>query len=293
MTNNLQKFIILSLGIHAVLIIALSIKWYTNITQSTKSIEVVLTKEQSPANEISLDFLAQKENEGGGESDKKNIPKSESAIFPDELYKKITPAIDNELLNNKSTVDVSKNDNHINTTLKSQQKTVSNKNVSSDKQNLVQETTNFAFNIENQPEVASLMHDIEERAALFAKRSKKRFISASTQEYRDAEYLDAWRKKIEYYGNKYYPVQAKARNLSGSVIVLVAINANGQLQNVRIEKSSGIKILDEAAIQAVHLAAPFNRFTNEMRKDTDVLEIVRTWRFNEEGISNNLAVAVN
>ena len=66
--------------------------------------------------------------------------------------------------------------------------------MSSDKQNLVQETTNF-FNIENQPEVASLMHDIEERAALFAKRSK-RFISASTQEYRDAEYLDAWRKKL-------------------------------------------------------------------------------------------------
>jgi len=126
------------------------------------------------------------------------------------------------------------------------------------------------------------MSRIKQRAELYAKRPKRRFISASTQEYRDAEYLIKWREKLEYYGNKYYPDQAKSRDLSGEVLLLVAIKADGTLARVEVSKSSGIKILDEAAIQTVHIAAPFAKFTKEMRKDTDILEIVRTWRFNKD-----------
>ncbi len=129
------------------------------------------------------------------------------------------------------------------------------------------------------------------RRKLYAKRPKVKYVSASTKKFRDAEYLDNWRRRIEYYGNKYYPEQARLRNLSGKVIVLVAVNATGEIKRINIEKSSGHPILDEAAIQTLNLAAPFAEFTPEMQKDTDVLEIIRTWSFNEDGNVDNLAVS--
>lgn len=83
------------------------------------------------------------------------------------------------------------------------------------------------------------------------------------------------------------------RNLSGKVLLLVSIKANGEIKQVKIEKSSGIKVLDDAAVQTIHLAAPFEAFTKEMRKDTDVLEIIRTWSFNEEDNDQALTVSNN
>jgi len=63
------------------------------------------------------------------------------------------------------------------------------------------------------------------------------------------------------------------------LVLDVAVNANGTLHDVIIRRSSGYKILDDAAIHIVKLAAPFAPFPEEMRKDTDVLHIIRGWQF--------------
>ena len=55
----------------------------------------------------------------------------------------------------------------------------------------------------------------------------------------------------------------------------------GELQEVSILQSSGHSILDQAAIEIVRLAAPYQPFPEEMRAETDILEIIRTWRFHE------------
>ena len=47
----------------------------------------------------------------------------------------------------------------------------------------------------------------------------------------------------------------------------------------RINKSSGYKVLDQAAIRIVRLAAPFERFPESIKADTDILHITRTWTF--------------
>jgi len=68
----------------------------------------------------------------------------------------------------------------------------------------------------------------------------------------------------------------------GNLTLKVAINQNGTINQVSIMKSSGKKLLDDAAIRIVRLAAPFSPLTEEMKKDTEILEIIRVWRFQED-----------
>ena len=92
-------------------------------------------------------------------------------------------------------------------------------------------------------------------------------------------YFKAWRRKVERVGNLNYPNAARARSLYGSLRLLVAITPDGGLADVRLLESSGHSVLDDAAVRIVRLAAPFAPFPPEMRRNTDVLEIVRTWQF--------------
>ncbi len=128
-------------------------------------------------------------------------------------------------------------------------------------------------------EIASLSARIEEEAVAYANRPRRKAISASTQEYKYASYLDAWRRKVEAIGNLNYPEEAKRRQLYGSLILRVALRADGSLEEVRVLRSSGSDILDQAAVRIVHLAAPYAPFPPDIRKETDFLDITRTWQF--------------
>ena len=59
----------------------------------------------------------------------------------------------------------------------------------------------------------------------------------------------------------------------------VFLDRDGTINELRILESSGKKVLDDAALRIVRLSAPFAPFTEEMRKQTDILEIIRTWQF--------------
>lgn len=128
-------------------------------------------------------------------------------------------------------------------------------------------------------EIASMSAEIDAAAEAFSNRPRHRYISANTREYRDAAYLDAWRKKVEQIGNLNYPEEARRRNLSGSLILHVALRPDGTPITIDIRRSSGSKVLDDAARRIVELAAPFAPFPDDMREDTDVLHIIRTWQF--------------
>lgn len=95
----------------------------------------------------------------------------------------------------------------------------------------------------------------------------------------DAIYLDNWRRRIESVGNMNYPEEARRNNINGSLRLLVAISPDGSVVDIEILQSSGHSVLDNAAIRIVQMAAPFQPFTNEMRRTTDRLEIIRTWKF--------------
>ncbi|KAA3629431.1 MAG: energy transducer TonB [Proteobacteria bacterium] len=131
-------------------------------------------------------------------------------------------------------------------------------------------------------QMASLSSEINREWQNNAERPRQKFISASTREYKYAAYEEAWRLKIERIGNLNYPSEAIRRKLSGALMLDVAIKPDGSVHNIRIASSSGHKALDDAAIRIVHLAAPFAPFPPKIRAETDIVRIIRTWKFDND-----------
>ncbi len=143
-------------------------------------------------------------------------------------------------------------------------------------------TLNRADLIAASIEIDRLEAQIAKQQDEYQKRPKRRFIGARTKEASDAMYLEAWRQKVERIGNLNYPAVAKDQKIYGQLRMTVSIKADGSIESIVIDKSSGSKILDEAAKNIVNLAAPYAKFSEEMKKNTDILGITRTWTFTQE-----------
>lgn len=121
---------------------------------------------------------------------------------------------------------------------------------------------------------AEISRDVDE----YNKRPRKKFIGTRADEYRFAQYVEDWRLKVERIGNLNYPEAAKGR-LYGSLLLTVGIRSDGSIDKVEINRSSGHKILDDAARRIVAMAGPYAAFPPDIRRDTDLLEITRSWSF--------------
>lgn len=128
--------------------------------------------------------------------------------------------------------------------------------------------------------MARLEGEINKSVDEYNKRPRKKFIGARTEEYRFAQYIEDWRQKVERVGTLNYPEAARGK-LYGSLVLSVSINHDGSLNRVDINRSSGYKVLDEAAKRIVQMASPYSPFPPDIRRDTDILEITRTWYFTQ------------
>ena len=113
----------------------------------------------------------------------------------------------------------------------------------------------------------------------YQKRPKRRFVGARAEEYRFARYVEDWRLKIERIGNLNYPEAARQLKLYGNLLITVSIKSDGSLEAVEINRSSGQRVLDAAAVKIVEMSAPFSAFPPDIKRDTDILHITRTWTF--------------
>jgi protein TonB len=128
-------------------------------------------------------------------------------------------------------------------------------------------------------EMASLNAEIAQRLEARAKRPRRKFISATTHEHKYAAYMEAWRVKVERIGNLNYPEVARRHNLTGSLILDVALKPDGSITDIAVRRASGYKVLDEAAIRIVNLSSPFAPFPRDIEAEVDILHITRTWQF--------------
>lgn len=128
-------------------------------------------------------------------------------------------------------------------------------------------------------QLARLQARIEKDWESYQQRPRRKFVGARATEYRFARYVEDWRMKIERIGNLNYPDEARRNKIFGSLVVSVSIKSDGEVEKVEINRSSGHKVLDEAALRIVKLAAPFAPFPEDIRRDTDILVISRTWIF--------------
>jgi len=128
-------------------------------------------------------------------------------------------------------------------------------------------------------EIARLEAQIAREWENYQQRPRRRFIGARAQEFRFARYIEDWRAKVERVGELNYPQAARNQRIYGSMVVTVSIKSDGSLERVEINRPSGHRILDAAALRIVQLAAPFAPFPADIAQDTDILSITRTWIF--------------
>jgi periplasmic protein TonB len=125
-----------------------------------------------------------------------------------------------------------------------------------------------------------LQAQIDRQIDEYQKRPRKKFIGARAAEYRFAQYEEDWRMKVERIGSVNYPAEARGK-LYGNLRLTVTIRADGSVETIELDRSSGLKVLDAAAFRIVKMATPFAEFPADIRRDTDLLVITRTWFFGQ------------
>ncbi|MEK7207099.1 MAG: energy transducer TonB [Pseudomonadota bacterium] len=242
------------------------------------TLEITLVQTQSDQRPKDAEFLAQANQDGGGDSDASEIAKNPLPVREisrtNRDYPTFQSAPQREVKSRREIKEL--------LTQESSRKT---KVLESrpDKKELQRQPPALGLmaRSEMQEERARLNAEISREWQEYQKRPRRMFLNARTQEYKYAAYMDAWRAKIERVGNLNYPEEAKRRRLTGNLVLDVALNGDGSINNISVRRSSGQKTLDDAAMRIVELAAPFAPFPPEIRADIDVLHITRTWKFNE------------
>jgi periplasmic protein TonB len=125
-----------------------------------------------------------------------------------------------------------------------------------------------------------LQAQIDKQIDDYQKRPRKKFIGANAAEYRFAQYEEDWRAKVERVGTVNYPAEARGK-LYGNLRLTVTLRADGSVESIDLDRSSGLKVLDAAAFKIVRMAGPFAAFPAAIRRDTDLLVITRTWFFGQ------------
>lgn len=125
-----------------------------------------------------------------------------------------------------------------------------------------------------------LQAQIARQVEAYQKRPRKKFLGASAAEYRFAQYEEDWRAKVERWGTVNYPAEARGR-LYGNLRLTVTLRPDGTVAAIDLDRSSGLKVLDAAAFKIVRMASPFAPFPSDIRRDTDLLIITRTWYFGQ------------
>lgn len=267
----LAKSVIFSLCLHAFVLfgIGFTLPDPTKNKNFLQPLEVVLVNSKSKSRPVKADALAQSSLDGGGNTaDNKRASTPLPNLSNDKQF---TPEQARQHLQ-KLEQQVKK--------LMTQAKSMhSVPQAHTEKQKQDGSDMNGRDLVQRAMEIARLEAQISRDFNAYQKLPQRKFIGARTQEYRYAQYIEDWRVKVERIGNLNYPAQARQQKIFGKLQLTVSIRANGSLEGVEVTKSSGQRILDAAAVRIVKLAAPYAPFPDDIRKETDVLSIVRTWSF--------------
>ena len=243
--------------------------------------EVTLAQHRSSTADNEADFLAQANQKGSGTLDKAALITSpHQSRFHDSEIQDIQP----EEVRRAMTASEAKSRQVITTTASSRRSHDNRKSSEMRQEQTEIREAQMAMAWQSE-EISSLEARLAAKKQAYAKRPKVRTVATISTKYdRDAAYVDAFRSRVEEIGNKNYPEAARRRNLYGNVRLLVAILPSGRVKEIVVLKSSGHRVLDEAARQSVRLAEPFMPFPLSIRKDTDILQVIRTWKFSSADV---------
>jgi periplasmic protein TonB len=279
--DRLSFTLFLAIGLHAMVLLGVGFSVVQgNRVAPTLNVTLATHSTEAPKE---ADFLAQTNQEASGTAETpKELTAAEEAVFADPNVQQTTP-----IEMHKTTEANSNPDEVIKTNADSSQQlqTQNEPTVDPAPQSV------DAEDIETPPET-------DEKAALMAKRDRlnqqeamrpriRRMTAVSAIASKDAEYLNQWNERVERVGNKHFPKEALNNRQFGELRLAVMINPNGTIDKVEILESATHGVLNQAALQIVHLAAPFMPVPAEVMAGNDKLEIIRTWKFEITGLSTN------
>lgn len=274
-SDRLKFTIFMAICFH--LILLLGVRFVLPDTKPTPiplSLDVTLAQRESLKAPEKADFIGQKNQEGAGDATEANRPTTKLDHFKNTDGTTTTPSL--EVL--PKPAQKQQNLDFVTSIAANYKAPTSNDETNP-------ELTLFQIEqatIVSPPPEELKKRNLEQDATdqLKTRGVRTRQISAAVkQSPTDAAYLESWRRKVEEIGNLHYPEQAKRHGVYGNVKLKVAIDKEGQLVDVRILESSGKEVLDQAALQIIRLSAPFEPMPESIRETTDVLEIVRNWKF--------------
>lgn len=266
----------ISLLLHMIILLGVTFQFpKPDLGRIANSLEVVLVNNKTSTKPTKTELLSQENLDGGGNTQDNRRAKTPLPVLPkskplstdiatqqkvkqlEQETKKLMAAIgDNQQIQQPSA---------------KQNETEENKEITPDATDLLLRSL----------DIARLKAQIDQDHDDYQKRPKRKFVGARTKEYRFARYVEDWRIKVERIGNLNYPEAARKGKLYGNLQLTVSIRADGGLESIEINRPSGVKILDQAAINIVKLAGQngFAPFPPDISKDTDILHITRTWVF--------------
>lgn len=267
--QRLTATLVISLLLHGLLILGVGFA-VSEDAPLVPTLDVIFSQTSTPLTPKQADFLAQANQQGGGNHDTAQRPRdSQPGVVPQDRNGLAPQA------QRATTVQAP---------LPTQTRVVSSRRgeqaVPTPQPNPQTDPLSpaDAQRVQRDAEIARLAAEVHLRSEQYAKRPNRKFVSASTREYAYANYLRAWVDRAERVGNLNYPDEARRRRLGGKVVITVGVRRDGSVESSRVLVSSGTPVLDAAALRVVQLAQPFPPLPRS-KDDVDILQVTRTWLF--------------
>lgn len=268
-----QRFtatLVLSLIVHGLLILGVGFA-VSDAAPIVPTLDVIFSQTRTPLTPKQADFLAQANQQGGGEDEKARRPReSQPGVIP-QAQAGLAP----QPIQAQAAASAPPPEASVITSRRGEESVP--KPQSRPEADRPEQPPSTAKE-QHDAEIARLAAEVYLRSELYAKRPIRKFISASTREYVYANYLRAWVDRAERIGNLNYPDEARRRRLGGQVVINVGIRRDGTVESAQILRSSGTPLLDDTALRIVKLAQPFPALP-ETHEKVDILQVTRTWVF--------------
>ena len=269
-----QRFsatLVLSLIVHGLLILGVGFAIDDN-APLMPTLDVIFSQTSTPLTPKQADFLAQANQQGGGDHDQALRPRdSQAGVAPQQ-----TPGLAPVPQQRRDAATPPPPQTRVVSSVQGEQTVpdAQSRPLPERPQSEAEQTARE----QRDAEMARLAAEVHLRSEQYAKRPNRKFVSASTREYAYANYLRVWVDRAERVGNLNYPDEARRRRLGGQVVITVGVRRDGSVESSRVLRSSGVPLLDATALRVIELAKPFPALPRT-EDDIDILQVTRTWVF--------------
>jgi protein TonB len=280
--DRLGLTLFLAAAIHGLIILGVGFAPLGPPPPASQALDVVLLQQHTDQAPENADYLANANAAGGGNQPDKARPRA-PVSSPERVR---NPGMAPAPLEAGAPQSSPTKTKPVLTRRQSEQKTNTAKEQPEPSQ---PEKPKTAEEVEYEARIAQLAAEVDDALSRYAQRPRKKFVTASARQSPAARYMHDWVEQVERIGNLNYPDAARNRGLSGALVLVVAIEPDGSLHEVRVRASSGHSVLDQAAKRIVRMAAPVKPFSDELRQKTDILYITRTWQFDAGEVTTRAA----